>query len=99
VLDTSLLGVLGNGRLVVGNNLTLSLGSALLERSEVTLALQTHGGDETLDFGGLGVGLAGFPGDFTLDDKGSNIVLLVEVEESANTGSTLGAKTWASVSR
>lgn len=52
-------------------SLLLGLGAAALEGLEVTLALETGRGDETLDARGLGVGLGtlllGL--DFTADDE------------------------------
>jgi hypothetical protein len=47
VLDLSLLGVLGELGLVLGDGLLLGLGSSLLEGSEVTLSLETKGGDQS----------------------------------------------------
>jgi hypothetical protein len=67
VLDLALLSVLSDLGLVLGNGLLLGLSATLLERSEVTLALESDGGDETLDLGGLGVGLSSFGGNFTSD--------------------------------
>lgn len=58
-------GVLGELGLVLGNLLLLGLGPSLLEGSEVTGSLQSLGGDEPLDSGGLGVGLAGLGGDLS----------------------------------
>jgi hypothetical protein len=84
--------VLGDGGVVVGLDLLLGLGAALLERLEVALALETLGGDETLDLGSLGVLLAGLGLDLTADNVGTDIVLLGEVEELADLGSALGGK-------
>lgn len=47
MLDLSLLGVLGELGLVLGDGLLLGLGSSLLEGSEVTLSLETKGGDQS----------------------------------------------------
>jgi hypothetical protein len=58
-------GVLGELGLVLGNRLLLALGLPLLERCEVSGPLESLGGNESLDGGGLGVGLAGFSGDFS----------------------------------
>ena len=67
MLDLALLGVLSDLGLVLGDGLLLGLGTTLLEGSEVTLALETSGGNETLDLGGLGVGLSRFGGNLTSD--------------------------------
>ena len=48
VVHLLLLGVLRNLLLVLGNRLLLGLGSSLLQGLEVTLALESHGGDEAL---------------------------------------------------
>lgn len=48
MLGLALLSVLSNLGLVLRNGLLLGLGAALLEGSEVTLALETSGGDETV---------------------------------------------------
>ena len=93
VVHLLLLGVLGDGGLVVGHNLLLGLGPPLLERLEVALPLETHGGDETLDFGGFGGGLAVLLGDLAADDEFADVVGFVEVEEFADAGGTLGAET------
>lgn len=58
----------------------------------MTLALQALGSNQTLDLGGLGVlGLA-LLGDSAADDELADIVLLVEAEETADLGSTLGTQ-------
>lgn len=81
MLGLALLTVLSNLGLVLRDGLLLGLGAALLEGSEVTLALETSGGDETvvrsaidkanlslpLNLGGLGVGLSRFGGNLTSD--------------------------------
>ena len=48
VVNLPLLGVLGDSSVVLGNGLLLSLSPPLLERSEVSLPLETQGGDKTL---------------------------------------------------
>jgi hypothetical protein len=78
--------VLGHRLLVVGLGLLLGLSPPLLERLEMPLPLESLGGHEPLDLGSLGVGLAGLGGDLTGNDEGSDIVLFVEVEESADLG-------------
>ena len=78
-----------DGLFKVGLDLLLSLGTALLERLEVSLPLEALGGDKALDGGTLGVGLARLAGNFTRNDEGSDVVLLVEVEEAADLGSCL----------
>lgn len=58
----------------------------------MTLALQALGSNQTLDLGGLGVlGLA-LLGDGAADDELADIVLLVEAEETADLGGTLGTQ-------
>jgi hypothetical protein len=58
----------------------------------VTLALETLGSDQALDLRGLGVLLLALLGNSAADDELADVVLLVETEESANLGSTLGAE-------
>ena len=59
-------------------------------------ALKTDRSDQSLDLGGLGVGL-GFRVlgalNFTANDKLADIIFLGEVEESADLGSSLGTET------
>ena len=56
-------------------------------------AAESDGGDETLDLGGNGaVTLSFLSGDGTADDELTDIVVLGQVEELADAGSTLGAK-------
>lgn len=70
-----------------------SLSAAALDGNAVTLALQALGSNQTLDLGGLGVlGLA-LLCDGTTNDELADIVLLVEAEETADLGGTLGAET------
>lgn len=47
-MNLPLLGVLGDSSVVLGNGLLLSLSPPLLEGSEVSLPLETQGGDKTL---------------------------------------------------
>jgi hypothetical protein len=44
-----------------------------LESDPVTLVLETLGGDQPLDLGGLGVGLLALLGDLTTDDELANL--------------------------
>lgn len=59
----------------------------------MTLALQTLGSNQTLDLGGLGVLRLALLGDGTANDELADIILLVEAEETADLGGTLGAET------
>lgn len=85
--------MLGERGLVVGDDLLLGLGPASLERSEVTLSLESLGGDESLDLGRLGGGLAVLLGDLSGDDVLADVVLLGQAKESADAGRSLGAET------
>lgn len=58
----------------------------------MTLALETLGSNQTLDLGGLGVVLLALAGDSAADDELADIVLLVETEEAADLGGTLGTE-------
>lgn len=69
-----------------------SLRAAALEGDPLALALEALGGDETLDFGGLGVFLSVLAGNGAADDEFSHIILLVQTEEFADLGGTLGAE-------
>ena len=56
-------------------------------------AAESDGGDEALDLGGNGaVALTLLSGDGTADDELADVVLLGQVEELADAGSTLGTK-------
>ena len=55
--------------------------------------LQALGSNQTLDLGGLGVLLLALLGDSAADDELADVVLLVEAEEAADLGGTLGAET------
>lgn len=79
------------GRYVL-RSLAGSLSAAALDGDPVTLALQALGSDQTLDVGGLGVVLLALLGDSAADDELADIVLLVETEEAADLGGTLGAQ-------
>lgn len=59
----------------------------------MALALETLGGNQTLDLGGLGVILLALLGDGTADDELADVVLLVETEEATDLSGTLGAET------
>jgi hypothetical protein len=72
--------------------LTTGFSTAALEGNTVALALETLGGDQALDLGGLGVVLLALTGDGAADDELADVVLLVETEESADLGGTLGAE-------
>lgn len=69
-----------------------SLSAAALEGNPVTLALETLGSNQTLDLGGLGVVGLALTGDGTTDDELADVVLLVETEEAADLGGTLGTE-------
>lgn len=69
-----------------------SLSAAALDGNAVTLALQALGSNQTLDLGGLGVLWLALLGDGAADDKLADIVLLVEAEETADLGGTLGTQ-------
>lgn len=77
---------------VVVSSLLGSLSAAALEGNPVTLALETLGSNQTLDLGGLGVVGLALTGDGTTDDELADIILLVETEEAADLGGTLGTK-------
>jgi len=70
----------------------LRLETTTFEGSEVTATLEAEGGDETLDFRGLGVGLGiGFLGrlDLATNDILAHIILLAQVEERPNLSRSL----------
>jgi len=86
---------LGQQRVVFGLLLFLADESSLVQRAEVTAALQSDGCNETLNLGCLGIRLRAFlllRGDFTANNVLPDIVLLIEVEELADFGGALGAK-------
>jgi hypothetical protein len=58
----------------------------------MTLALQALRSNKTLDLRGLGVLLLALLGDGTTDNELADVVLLVETEEFADLGGTLGTK-------
>ena len=58
----------------------------------MTLALETLGGNEALDLGGLGVVLLALTGHGATDDKFADIILLLQGEEVSDLGGTLGAE-------
>eukprot|EP01084_Bolivina_argentea_P195445 335279_1 len=62
----------------------------LLGGLEGTLALQASGGDQPLDVGALGHGLALLAGEGALNDKLAHVVLLGQAEQLADVGGTLG---------
>lgn len=57
-------------------------------------SLQSHGGDQSLDLGGLGVrlGTLGLGRDLSSDNELSDIVFLGQVEESSDLGGSLGTQ-------
>lgn len=59
----------------------------------MTLVLETLGGNQTLDLGGLGVFGLALAGDGTTDDELADVVLLVETEEAADLSGTLRTET------
>lgn len=77
---------------VVVSSFTGSLSTAALDSNAMTLALQALRSNKTLDLRGLGVVLLALLGDGTTDNELADIVLLVETEEFADLGSTLGTK-------
>lgn len=85
---------LGDEGVVLGNGLLLGQSLPLLQALQVPSSLQSHGGDQSLDLGGLGVrlGTLGLGGDLSSDDELSDIVLLGQVEESSDLGGSLGAQ-------
>lgn len=58
----------------------------------MTPVLESAGGDQALDLGGLGLGLSVLLNS-TTNDVLANIVSLLELEELADLGGTLGTKT------
>lgn len=73
-------------------SITGSLGTAALESDAVTLVLEALGGHQALDPGSLGVFLLALLGDGAADDELADVVLLVETEEVADLGGTLGSE-------
>lgn len=55
--------------------------------------LETLGSNQTLDAGGLGVVFLALAGDGAADDELADVILLVETEETADLGGTLGTET------
>lgn len=58
----------------------------------MALALETLGSHKALDLGGLGVVRLALTSDGAADDELADIVLLVETEELADVGGTLGTE-------
>lgn len=65
---------------------------SLLKSQKVTPVLKSTGGDQALDLGGLGLGLSVLLNS-TTNDVLANIVSLLELEQFADLGGTLGTKT------
>lgn len=59
----------------------------------MTLVLETLGSNQTLDAGGLGVVFLALAGDGAADDELADVILLVQTEETADLGGTLGTET------
>jgi len=87
---------LGNKSLELDLLLLLAFYTAALERAEVTAALETDGGDKTLNFRSLGVWLGvGLLGDnLATNNVLANIILLAQVEEFPDLGRALGAQSF-----
>lgn len=82
-------------RWIFGNSLRSlagSLSATALDGDPVTLALETLRSNQALDLGGLGVVLLALAGDGAADDELADVVLLVETEEAADLGGTLGTE-------
>lgn len=74
-------------------SLTRSLRTTALDGEPVTLVLETLGSNQTLDAGGLGVVFLALAGDGAADDELADVILLVQTEETADLGGTLGTET------
>merc|ERR1740128_487608 len=84
---------LGQDLRIFSSSQTVLLGTPPLQGNLVPLALQNHGGDETLDLGGLEpLLLTLLLGKRPLDDVLADIILGGQVEELADLGSSLGSK-------
>lgn len=73
-------------------SLARSLSPTALDGDPVALVLQALGGNQTLDLGGLGVVALALTAHSAADDKLADIVALLETEEVADLGGTLGAE-------
>lgn len=74
----------------------LGVNTAVLKRSKVTAALEADGSDEALDLRRLSIRLSALlllACNLPSDDKFANVILLGEVEEATNLGSSLRAET------
>jgi len=90
-----LLGELGEHDSVLILEVLLLGGTCLLAGQHGTLSLEPLWGDEALDGRGLERVLLAFLADLTLDDVLSDVVLLGEVKELSDLGSTLDTEsTW-----
>jgi len=86
---------LGNKDVVLVDLSFLDLGLSAGQGAEVTTALETFRGDESLDLGSLGVGLSILlllRLDLSADDKLSDIIVLGQVEEFADLRCSLGSQ-------
>jgi len=75
--------------------LLLVIEPATVESPKVTATLQAHGGDESLDFGCLGVGLGTFllgARDLPSDNIFPHVIVLAQVEELPYLGCPLGTQ-------
>lgn len=81
---------------VVGGSLLGSDLALLLQRNATVLALQHNGGDQALNFGGLGGGLlVVLGGQRATHNEATHIIFLAQVVELADLASTLGSQaTW-----
>jgi hypothetical protein len=85
---------LDNKGVVLGNGLLLSQSVPLLQALQVPSSLQSHGGDQSLNLGGLGVWLGSFllGLNFSSDNELSDVVFLGQVEEPSDLGGSLGTQ-------
>jgi hypothetical protein len=76
---------------VLSSSVLLGLCVSELKGSEVSLALKSLRGNQTLDLGGFGVGLVAL-GDLTSDNKLTDIILLGQAKELSDVTGSLGSK-------
>lgn len=84
---------LGQQGCVLGSVLLLLLSVPSLDGESMSLVLESLRGHQSLDLWCLCVCLLALLGDFTSDDKLSDIVLFRQVEESSNLGGPLWSET------